>query len=141
MKRSSFLPGKAYVPPLPNFVVIEDRADGTLWYLSIVEDHGLPHVSINDASVHPMVPKHIYRAFDEPFISGDPRVRMIIRDGLIGMEVLTPPKGTSQQSSPPTHARKGFQREFIEIIIPKNVYWDPNVHTLYGLEQTVMDND
>ena len=111
---------------LPQVTVMIDRADGTLWALQHTLDpptaDGLGYVSISD--VLPTWPdKLIYAAFDGPILSNDPRVRLLVRGGMLGYEIETLPGYFTDRDQARVTTRRGWANESREIILP--VGWRP----------------
>lgn len=82
------------LPVLPQFCILTDRADGTLWFISHASN-GL-HLSINDATVFNK-PSRTFAAFDEPYVPQDPRMRIFVRGGRIGYEIRELPQGVGDR--------------------------------------------
>lgn len=110
--------GGILIPSMSLNHVLTDRGDGTRWFLSFTttpgDVDGLGYITINDTL--PIRPdQRVYRAFEEPYLIGQPKVRLFVRDGYLGMEVFETSSGQSQAR---IMARVGLLREGREIIIP-----------------------
>ncbi len=99
-------PNRPRVPPLPPFIVLTDRDDGTLWVLS--HDSTGEYVAINDegllvnsaVSLTKKFPDYVvYPPFDGPVIADPPtnpyaqanrQKRLLVRGGYLGYEDIEP---------------------------------------------------
>lgn len=109
------------IPPIPRGMVLTDRDDGTLWQLkqNTTEDSpdGAGHVSITD--VYAVNQDHrVYAAYDGPLLGEHGTIRLLIRGGRIGYEMVSWGPGTSDISQSPVYTRNGFRGDFSEIIVP-----------------------
>lgn len=84
--------GKVRVPVLPQFMVLEDRADGTEWYLS--HDGGHTHFAINSAAI-PYSDVVRYAAYEGPVMGTNPTIRLLVRGGRLGYEVTPLQQGVT----------------------------------------------
>lgn len=136
--------GKIRIPPLPEQIVMTDRADGTLWLLShnntILSDDRYGYISINSAfdTRNDVV---IYPAYEGPLVlAGDPpetTIRLLIRGALLGYETEPFIRGIGLRSQAGFYTRKGVSSETRKIIIPTTwktfpdmLGWTPDV-TVY----------
>lgn len=108
--------GRPQIPPLPGYVVLTDRADGTLWLLTwsnaqanITPDNE-GHISISD--VIPTTRRaatRVYTAGEEPFLAEIPH-RLIVRNGRLGFEYSALPAPDTDRDQALITARKGDAR-------------------------------
>lgn len=116
--------GRLRVAPLPQFIVMVDRGDGTEWVLSHAMHEGLIHVSIDSEGLERPAPLedrrdfHYYGPYDGPYIGSNPRVRLLIRDGYLGYDYPELPSGVSDRDQQLVTTRKGVQKRSHEIVVP-----------------------
>lgn len=114
--------GGIKIPPIPKPIILTDRADGTLWWLSFSTaspgPDGLGYVSLN--SQIPTDPNRIiYDVNEGPIVGSNPRIRLIVRGGYLGYELFPAQRGITAGSQERVLAQKtGVQREYREIILP-----------------------
>lgn len=121
--------GKVRVPPLPQYMVMTDRADGTLWLLSYnLTDlnppaDGFGRISITD--VLPSTPdKLIFGPYEGPYVQevtneqGNPIIRLLIRDGHIGYEMPNFGPGVQSLDTARVLTRRGVANILREIVVP-----------------------
>ncbi len=107
--------GSIQLPVLPQFVIFTDREDGTLWYLSHSSD-GL-NIALNDGTIN--VPfKRVFAANDEPFIRNNPRMRIFVRGGRIGYEIIELEQGVTDKDTMRIISRRGNENVQREMIAP-----------------------
>lgn len=112
--------GRVRIPPLPLFIVMEDRGDPSIeWVLS----HSLDgeYITINDQALDrgilpPYTQIKYYAAFEGPLLPGFPALRLLIRDGRLGYEVVSVVPVADQQS--PIMSRRGVQKKIREVFVP-----------------------
>lgn len=109
------------IPPLPQQIIMTDRADGTLWLLSYSGDF----VSINNV-FSARNDTTIYGPYDGPILADGDRVdcKLLIRGGYLGYEAELAPPNRSQAR---VMARMGVARIFQEIIVPSTWVGSPDV--------------
>src|SRR5262245_52254782 len=89
--------GRIQIPPLPQNIILTDRADGTQWLLSHSDrtepsSDGEGHIAII-SNFHLTDSDYvIYGAYDEPVLKEDPRVRLIVRGGRLGYDIEELPR-------------------------------------------------
>lgn len=96
--------GGIALPVLPQHTVFTDRDDGTLWYLGHSSD-GL-RISLNDATVSGEY-KRVFAAYDEPFAENNPRIRIFVRGGRIGYEIIELEQGVTDKDTMRLVSRRG----------------------------------
>lgn len=122
MKRfSGYDMGPIRIPPLPQYLVLTDRDDGTEWLVTYnttePSDDDLGYISITDEI--PTTPdKTIYAAYEEPFFRYDDGrlTRLIIRGGYLGAETLTE-EDVSDHENARLMVRKGLNNSLRELIL------------------------
>lgn len=118
-------PNRARQPPFPQFVVLTDRADGTLWVLS--HDTTGEYVAINDAGLvigGSLTHKDftVYSAFGGPVVADTPsnpvaqrasQKRLLVRGGYLGYEDVT-----DELEQARVMTRRGMSRIIRRIFVP-----------------------
>lgn len=83
--------GRIRIPPLPKWIALTDRADGTVWYLEFkTTQDGLGYIGINTQQPRPDRDWVIFGPYDGPVITGDdthPDLRLLVRGGDLGYEI------------------------------------------------------
>jgi hypothetical protein len=117
---------------LPQATVLTDRADGKLWHLShsntphLIPDPNHPGQFIDDgfgyitiSDVIPTTPdKIVYGPNDGPVLAGNPRLRLFVRGGYLGVEELeTLPRPTTDQDQARILTRRGVNKETKELVV------------------------
>lgn len=116
--------GKPRVPPLPQRIILTDRADGTRWLLTFnltpSTSDGYGHISITDTIPRSFDQDYFeYGAYDGPYVPGSGGgARLLVRSGRLGFDDGPIPQGISDDNQGRIFARVGLQRGFREIIIP-----------------------
>lgn len=103
------------IPPLPKFIILTDKDDGTEWLLTHSDDDvdGVDlHISINDAGLSGVStlesPNVIrYPANEGPLVGHG--LRLFVRDGRLGLET------TDTVGYAPVFTRVGVERESHEL--------------------------
>ena len=112
--------GKIRIPPLPKWIAITDRQDGTVWYLEFVSSQdGLGYVGINTTTPRPDRDWVIFGPNDGPIITGDdthPSLRLLVRGGVLGYEINTLDQGLSNDGR--ILARQGVSKNLGELYRP-----------------------
>jgi hypothetical protein len=134
--------GRIRIPPLPASIVLTDRAEpcapgceeeqcldgcefaGKLWLLSYSTSlptftaDGLGRISITD--VLPTQDYVVYPAYGEPYLTEEPRLRLIVRGGRIGYELVELGQGEIDRDQARLRVRKAgtLSSVFREIIVP-----------------------
>jgi len=106
--------GQQQVPPLPNFVLIQDREDGKWWQLTHALMGELDYFAITDDINLRKQAAVWYKSYDEPHLPGHPELRFFVRGGRVGYETVD----VLTQNSPIT-TRKLQQRYTLEVIVPQ----------------------
>lgn len=119
------------VPPLPYFIVLIDRDDGTEWVLSHTDDEGTTRVTLNDEGLErgPLPPRTDYVKADWYGLGNG--IRLFVRGGRLGYEVVDGDVKT------PVWTRKGVVRETYKIIVPsewKRVLNEPTPRLQLGAD-------
>lgn len=122
-------PNRVRIPALPEFKVLTDRDDGTLWVLS--HDITGEYIAINDegllinsaiSSIRKRTEYHIYGPFDGPIVPDRPsnpygqaaaQKRLLVRGGYLGYEATEPEVEQSRVMT-----RRKVSRILREIIVP-----------------------
>lgn len=109
------------IPPIPRGIVLTDRDDGTLWILThnTVESSpdGDGHVSIKDTFA--LTQDHrIYTANEGPVLGEHGTIRLLVRGGRLGYEMVSWGQGIRSVSQQTVHTRNGFRGDFGKIIVP-----------------------
>ena len=125
--------GPIRIAPLPQGIVITDRDDGTLWLLSHTQDpvgpDGEGYVSINDY-IHPAIHYNVYEAYEEPIVDIIPirqAIRLLVRGGYFGYEIVNFGHATSDINHGPIQTRKEVNRRTARIYIPLSFNTNENV--------------
>jgi hypothetical protein len=116
---------------LPQYLVLTDRQDGKKWVLlhnnsphlvlqgspPVLVDDGLGFISISD--VIPTTPdKLVYAPFDGPVLATNPRLRLFVRGGYLGIEEVTElPRPTTDQDQARVLTRRGVNTETKELVV------------------------
>jgi hypothetical protein len=104
--------GPIQIPPVPRFIILTDRADGTLWWLTYnltpPAADGFGYISITTASPQSSQESITYAAFNEPYIPMDSGfARLIVRSGFLGVDASSPGQGITDIETLQIYARKG----------------------------------
>lgn len=101
--------GPQQIPPLPMIVVLTDRADGKLWQLThrVSDERFL----LSDAPVPVSLRGQVrqYGAFDGPVLGDGPGIRLLVRAGRIGYEMVQSQQGVTDMDNAPVMTRRGTQ--------------------------------
>lgn len=143
----------ARIPSTPQFIVITDRDDGTLWTLS--HDVTGDYIAINDQGLNiggslpseEWTDVRFYGPYEGPYLAiptrlqaANPRLklRLLIRGGYLGYELIEDPTNTGHANHR-VLTRRGLSRVYREIIVPQewvNFYgeldvagWEDNPET------------
>ncbi len=127
MRRTMYLPGRPDVPPLPQQVILTDRADGTKWLLTYTLTpgglDGNGYISITDQLPGPQqLDVVVYPAYGELYVA-DPPVRLFLRGGRLGVELDTLPAQETDRDQALIVARLGRSRKIRAI--KARVGWTP----------------
>lgn len=121
--------GPIQIPPTPTYLVLTDRADGTLWWLSYnnttdVRPDGFGDVSIISGTTPNAKQTVTYAAYAEPYLTQDLGrfARILVRGGYLGIEESTTPHITDA-SNLGVFARKAgllipMRRLILSVITP-----------------------
>lgn len=109
-------------PMMPQGIILTDRANGTLWLLShnTVEDSpdDLGHVAITDV-IPTSVQATTYLPGEEPVMGEQYTIRLIVRAGRLGYEVVSYPQGITDTDRAPILTRNlTTKRTISEITVP-----------------------
>lgn len=118
--------GRIRIPPLPQYTIMTDRADGTKWLLQWNTTHfsidGNGYISIT--TVLPSTPdKLIYGPYEGPFVQeqnaaqGNPVLRLLIRGGRLGYESLQD-QGVQSIDNPRVLTRRVGSNTLREVVVP-----------------------
>jgi hypothetical protein len=100
---------------LPSFIVMTDRDTGTLW--RVHHDASYVLVGITNAPV-PKLYLGMYKQYgpyEGPIMGNNPRIRMLIRNGLLGYEVVDLGQGVTDQDNAPLNTRLEQSRFSLEV--------------------------
>ena len=95
---------------MPSFVGLTDRDDGTVWYLSHRVDDQRFSITTATAAPKHMLGARVYAANDGPLVSwkkGGPLLRLLVRGGRIGYELVAPVRGIKDIDPAPITTRRG----------------------------------
>lgn len=106
--------GAVRVPPLPAVLILTDRADGTLYKLV----HNGDRIGLDDDVAVNLSDGVVFSASQGPTFSSDPTVRLIVRGGALGYEVISLPIGITDIGNLRLLTRRGFDAITYEIVIP-----------------------
>lgn len=108
--------GKVRVPPLPQFIVMEDRTTATQWLLSREIDDGVDRVMLTDTfNLSPYVGRvYFYGPNDGPYIATNPIIKLFVDNGILGYEEAELPRRLNLSIM----ARKGVERRVLHIYAP-----------------------
>jgi hypothetical protein len=102
-------------PILQQYLILTDRDDGTLWYLSHSSDG--TRLALNDGTIS--IPlKRVFAAFDEPFAKSNPRMRIFVRGGRLGYEIIELPQGEQDKDTMRLISRRADENVQRELISP-----------------------
>ena len=95
--------------------VLEDRADGTLWQLTHRQSDA--RFAIRDDAVPAFFRGQVrqYSAFDGPVMGFNPRVRLLIRDGRLGYEMVVLGQGITDRDNARILTRRGNEQYSLEV--------------------------
>ena len=110
--------GPPRVPPLPQYTILTDRADGTLWALV----HNGDSFGIDDTVHIKRTDKVEFGAFHGPRLASNPKVRLLVRNGFLGYEDVTLPVGESELNTQRPLTRRGVDRKTFEVIEPSTSF-------------------
>ncbi len=87
--------GRPLLPSRPYQIVLTDREDGTLWYLTQNDEDGPSegfYIAINTEAPAINVHKRLitYDPYSGPFIDAQRGLRLLVRDGRLGYEQVEP---------------------------------------------------
>lgn len=101
--------GPMQIPLLQTYFAMEDREDGTIWYLS--HRSADDRVRITDEAPTRMMLGDVYQfgPYDGPWL-GEPALRLFVRDGHIGYDIPDLGQGITDLSSSRITTRNGWQR-------------------------------
>lgn len=100
--------GRPQVPPLPMWIVMEDRATGIQYVLKHTGDPG--SLVLDLSTTLPARNRAVYGPYEGPYLNG--RVRLYIENGTLSSEVPFPAPGNW---GPRVFARRANQRLLLEI--------------------------
>jgi len=106
--------GGARIPPIPQHIILTDRDDGTEWVL--MHDATGQYVGISDAGVGRRKDFIVFHPWDGPTLDGFPNVRMLIRGGRLGYELIDASRHKTAQQLVLT--RRRVERRILELIVP-----------------------
>lgn len=106
--------GPPRVPPLPQYTVLTDRVDGTLWTLV----HNGDFFGIDDTVHIKRTDKVEFGAFHGPRLADNPNVRLLVRNGFLGYEDVTLPVGVTDVNYQRPLTRRSVDRKTFEILEP-----------------------
>ena len=118
--------GPMQIPVLQTYFAMEDREDGTIWYLSHLSSED--RVRITDvAPTKAMLGDVVeYGPYDGPWVGFG--LRLFVRDGRIGYDMPDLGQGVTDMSSSAVTTRNGWQRYALEIYQPQE--WHEEGDTL-----------
>lgn len=131
--------GTNRVPALPQNIIMTDRDNGTLWFLtySLTPEtgDGLGRIMITD--VLPSQDRTIYGPYDGPYVSLHserirPVIRLFVRGGFLGYEVVDGQPEVTAQSNQRVVPRVGMDRSLREIVIPSD--WETSSQTFGNVD-------
>lgn len=120
------------IPPLPARIIMTDRADGTLWFLTyslaLPSIDGYGYIAITD-QLPTEAPGdfHTYGPWDGPVIRSEPVIKLLIRGGYLGYEEENPAPWEGERSHARVFARVGVRRSLREIIKPSSFLHSPDM--------------
>lgn len=113
--------GRIRIPPLPRGIVFTDRDDGTLWLLGHTTDpagpDGYGYVTLND-TFSARENARVYDAYDGPLLGKNPLIRLLVRGGQLGYEMVDMGVGTHDIDQARVLSRNGNRGDFSDIIVP-----------------------
>lgn len=126
----AYLPGRPRKPPLPNFIVLTDRDDGTEWVLCRISGRiTLDTGGLIKSPITNYTDFTKYGAFEGPAIQTvnfPYTINLLARGGRLGYEIL--PLVHEETSSPKVMARRKLDRTLAEIRVPAADYQFPQKH-------------
>lgn len=92
-------------PHLPLITVLVDRADGTDWY--ITHRRSDDRIGINSGAVPRFHAGEVRRfpAYEEPYLPTNPTLRIFVRGGRLGYEVVPLERGVTDRDSGRVYTR------------------------------------
>lgn len=125
--------GPIRIAPLPQGIVLTDRDDGTLWLLSHTQDpvgpDGEGYITINDY-IHPAIIHTVYDAYEGPIVDTIPirrTLRLLVRGGYLGYEVIDFGRATTDIDHAPIQTRRIVNRRTANIYVPTSFNTNGNV--------------
>lgn len=109
--------GGIRIPVLPTYMVLTDRADGTLWSLSHDASH--THFTINsDLSWDKY--SVVYGPYEGPYVGGFPgfTLKLYIRNAHLGYDVEELPIMITSRNNARIMSRRGFEPFTCEVRLP-----------------------
>lgn len=121
------------IPPLPQFIVMTDRADGTEWVLThdvtgeyiAINDHGLDIVGdklgqwTDVVRYGPYEGPYVKDPVAKPDVAIQPQFRLLIRGGYLGFEQVDEPPSKREIQNARILTRRGVSRTIREILVPQ----------------------
>ena len=107
--------------PLPGYIVMEDRDDGTEWYLS--HNAARTRFAINDAAPNPKEPVRRYGPYAGPYIARYPKIKLLIRGGRLGYEVEELPPWLRDRDNGLVASRRLFDQWYAKVHMPEDTTW------------------
>ncbi len=112
--RGAYDLGRHQVPPLPRFTIFTDRDDGKLWALT--HDSTFGFVGIDDVVPTTATYLKTFGPFEGPVLPTEPRVRLFVRGGALGYEVIAESPHVSDLEYGRVLTRRAQEGNVFEII-------------------------
>lgn len=120
--------GKPRVPPLPQFIIMQDRSTADFYVLT--HTGVAPALTLEPSLALPTKPDKVYYGpYDGPYLNGN--VRLYLSGGVLSAEFAQGPGLNYQQR---VVSRRGNERDFVEITAPAE--WqegDPLTYTVISV--------
>ena len=107
--------GPVRVPPLPQYIVLTDRATGVQY--TLIHDSTGTLIGITD-DVTTKPDRITFGPSDGPWLPGDPTIRIIVRNAQLGYETVALPTGVADYDQARVLTRRALERKTLEIAIP-----------------------
>lgn len=116
--------GAITIPPVPQTIVLTDRADGSLWAISYNESFERLSLNSDFATLRNLEGVRLYGPFEGPPMDEDGEFTLMVRNGHIGLDYNVFPVWEEGLDAAPPYARKttGFRKLKISTTNPATTH-------------------
>lgn len=107
--------GGIRIPPLPQFIGVEDRATTVIWYFTLTGDDPNQAIAFTTEKPHPESEITYFGPYEGPYL--DDNLRLYMQDGFFLIEYAQGPGKVNNQG---VFFRRGNERTIIQIQSPPN---------------------